>query len=351
MHVASGADSKAAMALGTYLVVEEEDDLYGLFQPVRLYLLQPVNSPVDPPCYFESGTDSSGQTCFQRCWNAAAPDDVWVRSGTLTDNDGETVPVWDAWKLVAEERVEAARAYADEQIALHGQSTWKVRGSVLGFYQDFPEETGAAFDGDRALKSDGTETALYDDGWTAEPYSPSDFDTWHVISDNHEWYWLHGEWNQLDFQVDASLFEAVSNKTDSLDLDPDTASSAKYPSEKAVASALTGLTGEIPDVSGKQDKIPAGPGLGVFATAVAGVVELRGVARATYVLDGDAAAGTEFQVPEYVIGSNRLMVFWDGFLAEPGEQYEETGSHGDASQTVTALAAMAAGTRLTFMVI
>jgi hypothetical protein len=348
----------AQNALGAYQIVEGEGfNFNGQITPLKLFILDSDNAPAESPVYFESGLDNLRRTCFQRCWNAESPDDVWVRSGTLAENGDDGYQVtWDVWKLDSQDRIDKAEtnanAYTDEQIALHGQSTWKIKGSIVGFYDDVPDELASPAEGNVGLKLDGTAKAVYQDGeWTEEPYAPADFDTWHDTSENNEYYWLHGEWNRLDFQADLSLYELKSNRTDVLDLDPETASSEQYPSMKAVAAAFAGISGEIPDVSGKQDKIPAGPGKAVYATAAAGVVELRGAVRATSLLAEDAAPGTALAAPEYVAGSNRLMLFWDGLLAEPGEQYEETGSPGTASQTVTALAAIAAGTRLTFMVI
>jgi hypothetical protein len=74
-------------------------------------------------------------------------------------------------------------------------------------------------------------------------------------------------------------------------------------------------------------------------------------ARSSAVLSSAVTVGGTLTVPEYEVGSKRLMMFWDGLLAEPGGQYTETGQAGTASTTVTAATAIPAGTRLTFMVI
>jgi hypothetical protein len=73
-----------------------------------------------------------------------------------------------------------------------------------------------------------------------------------------------------------SGLEKTTNKTTSLASSVANASDTKYPSEKAVVSALVSISGdipEIPDVSAKQDKIPAGTSGNVLTySGVAGTV-------------------------------------------------------------------------------
>jgi hypothetical protein len=289
---ADAAAGLAAIALGNYQAVEDEFNLNGQHEAAKLYLLDPLNAPAGAPCFLAVGMDSDVSASFQACWSAAAPGDVWVRAGALTVSGQDVSVVWDTWKPAAGARIDQAEsdanAYTDAEIAKLPR-TFAEKGTFIGFYASSPSEAAGAADGDKALKADGTKVASYQGGWTEADLAPETLDLWYDSSEDREYYWAHGAWNRLDFDTDMSLKEDVANKVQTVAAAA-TASAAKYPSEKAVRSAVDTVAGNIPDVSGKQDKIAAGAGKIVWGSATAGTVTLT--APATALASGETTVPT-----------------------------------------------------------
>ena len=94
--------------------------------------------------------------------------------------------------------------------------------------------------------------------------------------------------------------------------------------------------------------------LGVRVTALeAGTAASVAVKRGRLILEAELASGSELDLGEsYVVGSNRLMLFFDNVLLEPGEteQYVEVGTAGDTSQTVQTNFTMPADGLVTYVI-
>jgi hypothetical protein len=123
--------------------------------------------------------------------------------------------------------------------------------------------------------------------------------------------------------LQAGTAEITSNKTDSPNMDPASASSSKFPSEKGLATA--------------------------FAAASASIAVKRG----KLVLSAELASGSNIALGEsYVVGSKGLLLFFDNVLLEPGptEQYVEVGTAGASSQTVQINFTLPAGSLITYVI-
>jgi hypothetical protein len=219
-----------------------------------------------------------------------------------------------------------AAGQSAEDLAEAVNSTLKYRGQFADFYDVSPSELSGAFsEGDKAFKRDGSEISEWSGGaWGAGPMQHETFDWWLNRAEDQGYFWFVDRWKVLDFKADLSLKEDVSNRTDAPELDQQFASSSKYPSEKGLAAALAEATGVTP------------------AAVRAGAVTAALI-----------PPGSPIEVPFYKVGSNRLLVFWDGVLCEPGTdgQYVETGDPGDQSNFIESAEPVPEGTLLTFMVI
>jgi hypothetical protein len=110
-------------------------------------------------------------------------------------------------------------------------------------------------------------------------------------------------------------------------------------------------------VPGKmQTQIPAGT-LGNLVTysgqeGVFGVASSTSspVLRENLTTSSVIASGASITTPSYIVGSNKLMVYWDGLLTSIGDEYNEVGEAGATSSTITVLSAVPIGTKFTFIV-
>jgi hypothetical protein len=375
----------AETAMGAYIRTVLAMDLDDTLGAVKLYLVTPEdgaheNLPADAVLPLFVKTESarypeSEQTIVlvQSAWNAGGAN-LRQRVGIVSYTLDDMAVAWGAWTVPVDGgTLDAAKAYADAEIAAAISGALKYHGDFIGFYETAPSELTASASGEKALKHDGTEIATWDgDAWQTEELEPEIFDLYANTTDDHGYYWFGGHWNLLDFNMDLSVKEDVANKTDSLDLDVGTASGEKYPSELAVATALAGLA---PDFSGVQGKIPAGTAGEVLTySGTAGTVGALAVTSAVgeespslvtagamaaalagagggvptvvdYDVPSAVSSGTAMTVPEYTVGNNSLQVLWQGVELRPGSsyQYTETGTAGETSTSITILFALTSG--------
>ena len=119
---------------------------------------------------------------------------------------------------------------------------------------------------------------------------------------------------------------------------------------KEEANRAARLVAQLPDVSIALD------GQVLVAREVGGVMHAdyenapsAAVARRDEVLAGEIAAGAQYQVPLYIVGSCKLQIYFDGALCVQGLDgtYTEDGVVGEQSTSITFNIDIAAGTDLT----
>jgi hypothetical protein len=200
-----------------------------------------------------------------------------------------------------------SKEYTNTEINDKISGVLKYKGSFIGFYNTTPSEVPNPATNDIALNSNGSEKATYNGtSWVITIITHSIFDLWANLTDSHGYYWFNSEWNLLDFNVDMSVKEDIVNKITTLATVTNDASDTKYPSEKAVVSALATkenssnkviairaassatdfaypsekavrtlvdlVNGEIPDISNLQTKLDGTSGQVVTYTATAGTL-------------------------------------------------------------------------------
>lgn len=110
------------------------------------------------------------------------------------------------------------------------------------------------------------------------------------------------------------------------------------------------VAGQLPDVNGAQD------GQVIVARNVGGTMQAgyenapsAAVAREHRVLSAALPAGTPYAVPSYIVGSNKLQIFYDSALCEAGagETYQEVGAAGAASDSIIFNVNLPAGAEVT----
>jgi hypothetical protein len=381
---AADAEERGNNALGLLKNIDDVFDATGEFQnPAFLLLTNPTDtnlpSGITYPVYFRNILDDGGTSVYQMAWDSV---NTYARAGTIA-GDAATFGYWvkvptpnDVASALAD-----AKAYTDGEIDKLPR-TFKDSGEFLAFYQSAPTEVSGPVANSRALKQDGTAIATYNgSAWAIVSLDPEPLDLYFCLSDSTEYYWAHGLWNRLDFDTDMTTKEDVANKTTTLAGTAAAASDTKYPSEKAVVSALVNVSGTIPNISGKQDKLSGTSGNVVTYTATAGatgtlevdttvtassanLITSGGVAtaisgfaptltRLDYTASSALASGATVTTPSYKVGGGRLMVFWNGLLVRAGAsaQYQEVGSAGATSTSISLPTGCLASTELTFLVI
>jgi hypothetical protein len=248
--------SLANTALGVYTDVLDDINLNDYFvNTIKAYLTGSgvaSNLPegVTKPCFFEAGYDADYNIALQLVRDNVASV-TYMRTGeiALGLEEGEEPSVsWNSWHPLAP-TLESLLAYIDSVVAERMQGVLNSQGTFTGFYDTAP--AGAGSEGDIKLKADGTKKAVYTSGsWIEEDYSPADWDLWGDTADSKEYYWLHNEWNPLDFSIDLAPYFKKENISTSFPSNSNLLSDEKAASEKLVKNSLTALAAVIPSIAG-----------------------------------------------------------------------------------------------------